>query len=108
MDEEQDSKTELQRLVSKANAEAQQWRARYEGEGMNRSEELEEAKYVTRLLLILSIGDCVQVGINCAPKSIYSFLGRRYSLSNCNWLLVLHLFSRVFVRCKFISSESPL
>lgn len=30
--------------MSKANAEAQQWRARYEGEGMNRADELEEAR----------------------------------------------------------------
>uniref|UniRef100_A0A0K0D9T0 Myosin motor domain-containing protein n=1 Tax=Angiostrongylus cantonensis TaxID=6313 RepID=A0A0K0D9T0_ANGCA len=44
LDEEQDLKTELQRLISKANAEAQQWRARFEGEGMNRAEELEEAR----------------------------------------------------------------
>ncbi|CAJ0577053.1 unnamed protein product, partial [Mesorhabditis spiculigera] len=44
LEEEQDGKTELQRLISKANAEAQQWRARYEGEGMNRAEELEEAR----------------------------------------------------------------
>lgn len=46
LEEEQDSKTELQRLISKANAEAQQWRTRYEGEGMSRAEELEDAKYV--------------------------------------------------------------
>ncbi|CAJ0592060.1 unnamed protein product [Cylicocyclus nassatus] len=44
LEEEQDTKTELQRLISKANAEAQQWRARFEGEGMNRADELEEAK----------------------------------------------------------------
>lgn len=61
LEEEQDTKTELQRLIryfyaeltvfmksartfSKANAEAQQWRARFEGEGVNRAEELEEAK----------------------------------------------------------------
>ncbi|VDM62063.1 unnamed protein product [Angiostrongylus costaricensis] len=44
LDEEQDLKTELQRLISKANAETQQWRARFEGEGMNRAEELEEAR----------------------------------------------------------------
>ncbi|VDK74209.1 unnamed protein product [Litomosoides sigmodontis] len=44
IDEELDKKSELQRLLSKANAEAQQWRARHDGEGMNRSEELEEAR----------------------------------------------------------------
>jgi uncharacterized protein YlxW (UPF0749 family) len=31
LDEEQESKSELQRQISKANAEAAQWRARYEG-----------------------------------------------------------------------------
>lgn len=54
IDEELNKKTELQRLLSKANAEAQQWRARYEGEGMNRSEELEEARYFTKILLHLN------------------------------------------------------
>lgn len=44
IEEEQDGKTELQRLLSKANAEAQQWRARYEGEGVNKTEELEETR----------------------------------------------------------------
>lgn len=44
IDEEQDNKSELHRLISKANAESQQWRARYEGEGMNRTEELEDAR----------------------------------------------------------------
>ena len=44
MEEEQDAKSELQRLVSKANAEAQQWRAKYEGEGLLRAEELEEQR----------------------------------------------------------------
>uniref|UniRef100_A0A914UJZ5 Myosin heavy chain n=1 Tax=Plectus sambesii TaxID=2011161 RepID=A0A914UJZ5_9BILA len=44
LEEEQDGKTDLQRQLSKANAETQQWRARYEGEGMSRSEELEDAR----------------------------------------------------------------
>lgn len=44
LEEEQDSKSDLQRQISKANAEAAQWRARFEGEGMSKSEEMEEAK----------------------------------------------------------------
>ena len=33
LDEEQESKSELQRQVTKLNAEVQQWRSRYESEG---------------------------------------------------------------------------
>jgi len=32
------------RQISKANAETQQWRAKYEGEGLLRAEELEEQR----------------------------------------------------------------
>ena len=45
LEEEQESKAELQRLLSKANNEAQQWRSKYENEGANKAEELEEARY---------------------------------------------------------------
>ncbi|CAF4778185.1 unnamed protein product, partial [Rotaria sp. Silwood2] len=44
LDKEQEAKTELQRQVTKLNAEVQQWRARFESEGIARGEELEEAK----------------------------------------------------------------
>ena len=44
LEEEQEAKTEMQRQISKANAEATAWRARFEGEGVNRSEEIEEAR----------------------------------------------------------------
>lgn len=33
LEEEQESKTEFQRQVTKLNSEVQQWRARYESEG---------------------------------------------------------------------------
>ena len=33
LDEEQEAKSELQKQVTKINAEVQQWRARYESEG---------------------------------------------------------------------------
>ena len=33
LDEEQESKADLQRQVTKLNAEVQQWRAKYESEG---------------------------------------------------------------------------
>jgi predicted nucleic acid-binding Zn-ribbon protein len=44
LEEEQDGKSDLQRQLSKANSEAQQWRAKFEGEGTARAEESEEAK----------------------------------------------------------------
>lgn len=45
-DEEQESKTDLQRQLSRARNEAQQWRSKFESEGTHRTDELEEAKYV--------------------------------------------------------------
>ncbi|KAI6233418.1 Myosin-3 [Aphelenchoides fujianensis] len=44
IEEEQEAKAEALRQVSKANAEIQQWKARFEGEGLVRLEEVEEAK----------------------------------------------------------------
>ncbi|CAH4028638.1 unnamed protein product [Pieris brassicae] len=44
VEEEAEGKADLQRQLSKANAEAQLWRSKYESEGVARSEELEEAK----------------------------------------------------------------
>merc|ERR1719446_1594200 len=44
LDEEGDLKADLQRQLSKANAEAQMWRAKYESEGVTRAEELEAAR----------------------------------------------------------------
>ncbi|XP_077527323.1 myosin heavy chain isoform X16 [Haemaphysalis longicornis] len=44
VEEEQEAKADFQRQLSKANAEAQLWRSKYESEGLARLEELEEAK----------------------------------------------------------------
>jgi len=44
VEEEAEAKADIQRQLSKANAEAQLWRSKYESEGVARSEELEEAK----------------------------------------------------------------
>jgi len=44
LEEESDAKTDLQRQLSRANAEANQWRVKFESEGMSRTEELEEIK----------------------------------------------------------------
>ncbi|XP_045551541.1 myosin-6 [Salmo salar] len=43
-EEEQEAKAELQRALSKANTEVSTWRARYETDGIQKTEELEEAK----------------------------------------------------------------
>lgn len=45
-EDEQEAKAELQRALSKANAEVAQWRTKYETDAIQRTEELEEAKYV--------------------------------------------------------------
>ena len=47
-EEEQEAKAELQRAMSKANSEVAQWRTKYETDAIQRTEELEEAKYVLR------------------------------------------------------------
>lgn len=44
LEEESDAKTDLQRQLSRANAEANQWRVKYESEGMSKAEELEEVR----------------------------------------------------------------
>ncbi|CAL8392170.1 unnamed protein product [Gadus morhua 'NCC'] len=43
-EEEQEAKAELQRALSKANIEVSTWRTKYETDGIQRTEELEEAK----------------------------------------------------------------
>lgn len=45
-EEEQEGRAELQRALSKANSEVAQWRTKYETDAIQRTEELEEAKYV--------------------------------------------------------------
>lgn len=45
LEEESDAKTDLQRQLSRANAEANQWRVKFESEGMSRAEELEDIKH---------------------------------------------------------------
>nr|ASF79341.1 myosin heavy chain [Palaemon carinicauda]ASU54247.1 myosin heavy chain [Palaemon carinicauda] len=44
LDEEAEGKGDVQRMLSKANAEAQMWRAKYESEGLARAEEIEAAR----------------------------------------------------------------
>lgn len=44
LDEEAERKNEAQRMVAKANSEVLQWRAKFENEGLSKTEELEDAK----------------------------------------------------------------
>lgn len=44
LEEEQESKADLQRQLSRALSEVQQWRSKYETEGASRVEELEEIR----------------------------------------------------------------
>eukprot|EP00061_Rhincodon_typus_P011274 g36175.t1 len=44
LEEEQESKAELQRLVSKLNSEVTTWRTKYETDAIQKTEELEETK----------------------------------------------------------------
>ena len=55
LEEEQEAKADLQRQLSKANAEVQLWRSKYESEGLARLEELEESKYVLDFIFLLII-----------------------------------------------------
>ena len=54
-EEEQEAKAELQRGMSKANSEVAQWRSKYETDAIQRTEELEESKYMNPFL----INECI-------------------------------------------------
>lgn len=47
LEDEREARAELQGALSTANAQALQWRTRYESEAALRIEELEDAKYVS-------------------------------------------------------------
>ncbi len=53
-EEEQEAKAELQRGMSKANSEVAQWRTKYETDAIQRTEELEEAKYIKPFYFIIN------------------------------------------------------
>lgn len=44
IDEEGELKADVQRQLAKANAEIQQWKSRFESEGLNKAEELDEQR----------------------------------------------------------------
>lgn len=53
VEEEQEGKMELQRALSKANSEVANWRTKYETDAIQRTEELEEAKYCSSYNIFL-------------------------------------------------------
>lgn len=53
LEEEQESKHELQRLVSKLNAEVTHWKTKHEADSIQHADELEETKYVMSTLALL-------------------------------------------------------
>lgn len=54
LEEEQESKQELQRLVSKLNSEVTHWRSRHESDAIQHTDELEDTKYVMLMLAVKS------------------------------------------------------
>lgn len=58
LEEEQESKQELQRLVSKLNTEVTHWRTKHESDAIQHADELEDTKYVavvSRILLCMHV-----------------------------------------------------
>lgn len=53
LDEEQESKQELQRLVSKLNSEVTHWRSKHESDSIQHTDELEDTKCVVLILAVV-------------------------------------------------------
>lgn len=49
LEEEAQARDEANRQMAKANAEIQQWKAKFESEGLAKAEELEDAKFALSL-----------------------------------------------------------
>lgn len=67
LEEEQESKQELQRLVSKLNSEVTHWRTKHEADTIQHTDELEETKYVVLILAVVRHiwrFECISVGHN--------------------------------------------
>lgn len=66
IDEEGEGKADLQRQLSKANAEVVTWRTKYESEGLARLEELEESKKKLQLKLQEADEHIEQLNVKCS------------------------------------------
>ncbi|XP_076312164.1 myosin heavy chain, muscle-like isoform X3 [Tachypleus tridentatus] len=66
LEEEQEGKADLQRMLSKANAEAQLWRSKYESEGLARVEELEDSKRKLQAKLEENEQNLEQMNVKCS------------------------------------------
>lgn len=76
LEEEAEAKADLQRQLSKANAESQMWRQKYETEGVARAEELEESKYVIRGAVSCSSHLLIRCIMNVKQEETPGSLGR--------------------------------
>ncbi|XP_076340339.1 myosin heavy chain, muscle-like isoform X1 [Tachypleus tridentatus] len=65
LEEEQEAKNDLHRQLSKANAEVQQWRNKFESEGLARVEELEDAKHKLQAKLQEAEEHIQQISAKC-------------------------------------------
>merc|ERR1740131_680883 len=74
LEEEGEIKADLQRQLSKANAEAQMWRAKYESEGVTRAEELEAARQ--KLSARLEEAESQIEGLNIKNMNLEKIRGR--------------------------------
>ena len=79
-EEEQEAKAELQRGMSKANSEVAQWRTKYETDAIQRTEELEEAKYI-----VLSIFNFYSFLAQLNTRVFFVITGKNL-LSDCRTL----------------------
>ncbi|XP_076329205.1 myosin heavy chain, muscle-like [Tachypleus tridentatus] len=66
LDEEQEAKNDLQRQLSKSNGEIQQWRNKFESEGLARVEELEDAKHKLQAKIQEAEENVQQMNVKCS------------------------------------------
>lgn len=66
LEEESEGRGELQRLVSKLNADVTSWRSKYETDAIHRTEELEETKWVEQKET--NMVDIVKILFNLIPR----------------------------------------
>lgn len=98
IEDEVEAKNEVLRQLSKANAEIQQWKTRFEGEGLLQAEEMEEAKRRQQQ----KIND-LQEAIDAANSKIASLEKTRSRLvgdlddAQVRFLKLFLLFSKIFV-----------
>lgn len=76
-DEEAEGKAECLRQMSKLNAEIQQWKARFEGEGLAKMEEIEEAKrkLMQKVQDLSDVNEAANAKIGSLEKTRHKLMG---------------------------------